>query len=177
MTGRTGSVGGATAGLLHARGAPSCSEAPPCGGGLLRAGSQRGPEEGTARGVHALSSWGVAPLCPHSASDSGPMIPSRCWIVEEAAAGRTVRTRPQGLHTRGTGTAMSRAWGAQPGTAAERPPVCLQQAARGQRALHLRAAEGGRLPVARGRPVSPVPERLALRRCAPALTPRARGRA
>lgn len=156
--------------LLHAEGSSSVRGLGGCSS-VQGGSSVRGPEEGTAGGVHALSSWGVAPFCPHSASDSGPVIPSRCWIVEEAAAGRTVGTRPQGLHTRGTGTALSRAWGAQPGAAAERPPFCLQQAARGQRALHLRAAEGGRLPAARGRPVSPVPECLALRRRAPALTP------
>ena len=82
MTSRTG----VWAGPLEGR-----SRAPPCGGGeLLRAGVGSSSVQGVllraegrlfceggspvrpAGGVYVQSSWGAAPLCPHSSSDSEP---------------------------------------------------------------------------------------------------------
>lgn len=68
-----------------------------------------------------------------------------------------------------------RKWTGRPGRppVADGAPLCPQQAARGQRALHLRAAAGGRLPAEGGCPVPPLCEHIPLRRRAAPLALRA----
>lgn len=105
-----------------------------------------GPERGGREGSVLVAS--AARLLAH-----GP-----CARPAAARGGRRVAGRSRG------------------GRRADPGPVSAQQAAGGRRALHLRAAEGGRLPAEGQRPVPPLRERVPLRRRAAQLAPRAHRR-